>query len=185
MNLFKAYYAQIIKQDLINKFKLENHQSMPKLTQITLNFGCKNFSIQKFAITVLALEIISLKKSSVTAAKTPNVLLKIQKGQPTGCKVDLKKKEIYVFLTKLNLEILPKLKNFFGFRIGNRHSNFFFRIHSKDLLLEEFERNYPLFTTIPTLDVNVKINSKNEKKVIFLAKSIKTPFIKKSQDFLL
>jgi len=175
MNFFQTYYEKVVKQDLINKFIYKNNTKLPKLKQITLNFGCKNFSIQKFATTMLALEIITLKKSSITIAKKPNILLKIQKGQPAGCIVKLQNKEIYIFLTKLNIEILPKLKNFSEFKFKKQRSNFFFQIPRDTLMLKEFEIQYPLFVGLSTLDINIVTNSKKEKEILFLIKSIKLP----------
>jgi len=175
MNFFQTYYEKVIIQDLINKFNYKNNIKLPKLKQITLNFGCKNFSIQKFATTMLALEIIALKKSSITIAKKPNILFKIQKGQPAGCIVKLRNKEIYAFLTKLNIEILPRLKNFSEFRLKKQMSNFFFRIPRDSIMLQEFEIQYPLFVGLSTLDINIITNSKKEKEILFLVKSMKLP----------
>ena len=126
MHFLKTYYRRIIKQDLTNKFIFNNNKNLPKLKKIILNFGCKNFSIQKFATTMLALEMICLKKTAITTSKKPNLILKIQKGQPAGCRVELKNKEIYDFLTRLTLEILPKFKNFPGLKVEQNFSNFFF-----------------------------------------------------------
>ena len=179
MNIFKTYYKQIIKQDLINKFIFTNNKKIPKLKKITLNFSCKNLSIQKFGITMLALEIISLKKGTITITKKPNVILKIQKGSPAGCKVELKNHQIYTFLTKLNLEIIPKLKNFRGFHVEKQIFNFFFQIPGSEIKLKEFENQYPLFSNLPTLDINIFTTTKNPKELIFLAKSIKLPFDQK------
>jgi large subunit ribosomal protein L5 len=178
MDFFTTYYERIIKQDLINKFKCKNNKTIPKFVKITLNFGCKNFTIQKFATAMLALEIITFKKSTITHAKTPNVLLKIQKGQPAGCKVILKKKEMYSFITRLNLDILPKLKNFSGFKIKQQSSNFIFQIPNSKITINEFEKHYPLFANLPTLDINIQTNSQNMDEILFLAKSIKLPIIK-------
>ena len=179
MNIFKTYYKQIIKQDLINKFIFTNNKKIPKLKKITLNFSCKNLSIQKFATTMLALEIISLKKGTITLTKKPNVILKIQKGHPAGCKVELKNNQIYTFLTKLNLEIIPKLKNFQGFHVKKQIFNFFFQIPGNEITLKEFENQYPLFSNLPTLHVNIVTTTKNTKELIFFAKSIKLPFDQK------
>ena len=176
MNLFQIYYKQIIKQDLTNKFIFSNNKKIPKLKKITLNFGCKNMTIQKFTTTMLALEIISLKKGAITTTKKPNVILKIQKGQPTGCKVNLKGHQIYLFLTKLYLEIIPKLKNFRGFKIEKQVFNFFFQIPTNEIVLKEFEEQYPLFSNLPSLDVNILTTTSNPKELIFLAKAMKLPF---------
>lgn len=173
MSFLKTYYEQIIKPDITNKFKFNDNKTITKLKKITLNFGCKNFSIQKFATTMLALEIISTKKASITTAKNPNLLLKIQKGQPSGCKVVLKNKEMYAFLTKLHLEILPKLKNFEEFNIETQSSSFLFRIPSDKIMLKEFENHYPLFANLPNLDVHISTNAKSPNETLFLAKSFK------------
>ncbi len=180
MNFFKTYYKRIIRQDLTNKFIFTNNTKIPKLKKITLNFGCKNFSIQKFATTMLALEIISLKKGTITITKKPNVILKIQKGQPAGCKVELTNHQIYLFLTKLNLEIIPKLKNFHGFKIEKQIFNFLFQIPGNEIILKEFENQYPLFSNLPTLDINIFTTTTNSKELTFIAKAIKLPFHQKT-----
>ena len=179
MNFLNNYYKKIIRQDLINKFIFDNNRKIPKLEKVTLNFGCKNLSIQKFAITMLALEIITLKKGTITTTRKPNVVLKIQKGQPAGCKVELKKNQIYTFLAKLNIEILPKLKNFQRFKLNKQMSNFFFQIPGDEIILKEFENHYPLFSNLPTLEINILTNTKDIKEILFLAKAIKLPFSKK------
>lgn len=175
MNFFTTYYKQIIKQDLINKFKYKNNKTIPKILKITLNFGCKNFTIQKLATAMLALEIISFKKSTITYAKTPNMLLKIQKGQPSGCKVTLQKKEMFSFITRLTIDILPKLKNFSGFKLKQQSYNFVFQIPENKITISEFEKHYPLFANLPTLDISIQTNSENSEEILFLAKSIKLP----------
>jgi ribosomal protein L5 len=175
MNFYKTYEKRIIKQDLINKFQFQNSKKLTQLKKITLNFGCKSFQTQKFAATMLALELIASKKGMVTTAKNPNILLKIQKGQPAGCKVELRNEEICQFITKLSLEILPKLKHFSGFKLERQFSNLFFQMPGNKLMLKEFENQYPLFANLPALDVNIATNSRNSKKNLFLAKAIKLP----------
>lgn len=179
MNLIQNYYKRIIKQDLTNKFIFANNKKIPKLKEITLNFGCKNMTIQKFATTMLALEIISLKKSTITVAKKPNVLLKIQKGQPAGCKVKLRNYQLYLFLTKLHLEIIPRLRNFHGFKIEKQVFQCFFQIPGNEIILKEFENHYPTFSNLPTLDINIFTTTKNNEELIFLTKAIKLPFYQK------
>lgn len=178
MQFLQYYNEKIIKYDFINKFKYKNTTEIPKLQKIILNFGCKNFTMQKFAITFLALEIITTKKGSITTAQKPNILLKIQKGQPAGCKVTLKKKSMYNFLSKLLLDILPKLKNFIGLKIVIKTHSFFFQLSNNEIQLKEFEEQYPLFSNLPKLDINFLTNSKNQEELLFLIKSLKFPTFK-------
>ena len=179
MHLLKNLNEKIIKHDLINKYRYKNTKDLPKLKNITLNFGCSNFNIQKFAITLLALEILTSKKSGLTKSKSANVLLKIQKGQPAGCKVTLEKKDIYKFLNKLIIENLPRLQNFSGFKIKIKTSIVSFKLSNKEISLQEFDNQYPLFENLPYLDVNVLTTAKSDKELLFLLKAIKIPIYEK------
>lgn len=179
MNILDNYYKKIIGNDLTNKFIFNNDKKIPKIEKIILNFGCKNFSVQKFAVTMLALEIISFKKGTITITRKPNVLLKIQKGQPAGCKVELTNDHIYNFLARLTIEILPNLKNNRKFKFNKQMSNFFFQIPGNEIMLKEFESHYPLFSDLPNLDINLVTNTKNTKEILFLAKSFKLPIARK------
>ena len=180
MNFIANSNKKIIKNDLINKFNYKNIKNMPELQKLILNFGCKNFNIQKFATTLLALEIFASKKGGVTTAKKANILLKIQKGQPAGCKITLRNKEIYSFLNKILIEILPKIKNFKGFKIKTQNSTFSFQIVGNEIMLQEFEDQYPLFANLPNLDIQISTNSKSEKELIFLIKAIRIPIYQKN-----
>jgi len=179
MHFLRYYNQKIIKHDLINKFRYNNINNIPKLKKIVLNFGCKNFNIQKFETTLLALEIITTKKSALTVAKNANVLLKIQKGHPAGCKVTLREKEVDNFLIRLFLEILPKLKNFSGFKFKKESiQSFSFKLTGNQILLQEFEEQYPLFANLPNLDVFISTTSKTQKELLFLIRSLKFPISK-------
>lgn len=175
MHFLKYYNKKIIKQDLINKFKYKNLNDIPKLKKVTLNFRCKNLTIQRLATTMLALEILVIKKCSITVAKNANILLKIQKGQPAGCRVTLKQETMYNFLTKLFLEILPRLKNFLGLKVETTVHNFSFKLNNNEIVLKEFEEQYPLFSNLTDLNVNISTNSKNNEELRFLIESFKFP----------
>lgn len=179
MNFLHAYNTKIIQYDLINKFPHKNIKTIPKLKSMTLNFGCKNFNIQKFATTLLALEILTSKKGTLSVSRNANVLLKIQKGQPAGCKVILKGKEVNTFLTKLQLEMLPKLKNFIGFKFNVKASTLSFQFLRNNITLPEFDNQYPLFSNLPNLDIHISTDARNQKELLFLIKSMKFPFFEK------
>lgn len=175
MNLLKTLENRILKQDLINKYRYKNINELPKIKKIILSFSCTTETIQKFATTMLALEMIASKKSSLTTSKSANVFLKVQKGQPAGCKVVLKKKYIYNFLEKLILEILPKLTNFSGFHVQAKGSTLSFKLFSRELLLKELENQYPLFDNLPVLDIHIITTAQTKKECLFLAKTLKIP----------
>lgn len=173
MHFLEHYYEKIIKQDLIHKFNYKTINKLPKLKKIILNFGCKNFSIQKLAKTLLAMELITTKKSTITVAQNSNILLKIQKGYPAGCKVILTKKKMYPFLAKLLIEIFPKIKDFSDVKVSIKKNTFSFKLNNNNLVLKELEEQYPLFSDLPNLDINIQTNVQTQNELLFLIKSLK------------
>ena len=171
MNPLKKYYKRIIRHDFVNKFRIKHNENLPDLKKITLNFGCKGFPTPKFATTALALEIIAKKKASITTSKKPNILLKIQKGQPVGNKVELKKNRAHIFINNFNLIVLTQSKNFSGFKVKNQA--IFYQLTKNTIKLQELETQYPLFSELPILDITIFANSKNTNKLMFFTKSIK------------
>ena len=169
MNPFKNYYKRIIRQDFVNKCKTNHSEKLPNPEKITLNFGCKGFTLTKFATTTLALEVIAKKKASITTSKKPNVLLNIQKGQPVGNKIELKKNRTYLFIN--NLLVLTQFKNFSGFRIKDRSISY--QLPKNAIKLQELEAQYPLFSELPVLDITIFANSKGNSRLVFFTKSIK------------
>lgn len=179
MHFFKTFNDKIINHDLINKYQYKNIKKLPKIKRITLKFdGCGNFNIQKFATTILALEIIALKKSSIITSRVPNLSLKIIKGQPAGCRVILQKRNCYKFLSKLIIEILPKLTDFLSIKDKINKSVLSFQLLKKNIILKELDDKYPLFINLPNLNVQVLTTTKREKELLFVIKSIKYPYKK-------
>ena len=173
MHFLEHYYKKIIKQDLITKFNYKTIDKLPELKKIILNFGCKNFSIQKMATTLLAMELLTTKKSTITVAQNSNILLKIQKGYPAGCKIVLTKTNMYRFLTKLLVEILPKVKDFSDLNINLKKNIFSFKLNNNNIILKEFEEQYPLFRDLPDLDINIQTNTQTQNELLFIIKSFK------------
>ena len=180
MNSLEYYYKTIIKYDLINKFSYSNIKKIPELKKIVLNFGCKSSEIKELATSLLALELIINTNTPIflTKSKQPNVLLKIRKGAPVGCKVILKKKTMYDFFLKLITEILPNLKNFEGinFKKSITNSNFSFTL--KNLVtFKELETYFYLFEKLPPLNITIITNTSTKKELFFLINSFKLPLL--------
>ena len=84
---------------------------------------------------------------------------------------------MYEFLGKLLIEILPKIKNFSGFKVKIQNNSFSFKLESDDIKLKELEEQYPLFSNLSDLGVSIKTNTKTQKELIFFFKSLKLPII--------
>ena len=109
---FNSFHLKTLKYELCNKFAYKNISELPKLKKIILNFGCRTADLKHLSASLLALELITCQKGRITTTKSPNLLLKIKKGNPSRFKVTLKKKQMLNFLLKMIINVFPKIKNF-------------------------------------------------------------------------
>ena len=178
MNMLENYYHKVIKYDLINKFPYTYLNEVPELKKIVLNFGCKNSEIKNLASALFALELITMKSGSLTRAQRPNLLLKIRKGNPTGCVVVLQKSKMYTFLFKLLTEVFPNLKDFQGINISNKIAEHRFSFTLDNLInFKELEKQFYLFINLPPLNITFVTNTRSKKELSYLLRSLKLPII--------
>lgn len=182
MHFLEYPYKKTLKYDLANKFFYNKTKDLPKLKKITLNFNCKTTEIKNLSASLLALELITNQKGKLTATKHSNVLLKIRKGNPVGCKVTLRKKQMFYLLEKILIKILPKIKNFNGFLINRKlkKNAFSYELHDT-LFFNELEEHYYLFNTLPNLSITLITQSKMKEELIFILKSLQFPMKNKSK----
>jgi large subunit ribosomal protein L5 len=177
MHFLEHFSEKTLKYDLTNKFFYNTTKHLPKLEKIILNFGCKTTGIKNLATSLLALELITSQRGSLTTTKHSNILLKIRKGNPAGCKVTLQKSNMFNFLAKTLIEILPKVKDFNGLTLTKKIKKnvFSYELH-ETFSFHELEEHYYLFNTLPKLDVTFIANSKAKEELIFILKSLQLPF---------
>lgn len=175
MHRLDYYYRNIVKYDLLNKFQYNTLKKIPKIKKIILNFGCKNSDLKQLSTALLALELVSSQKGMLTVSKNSNILLKIRKGSPVGCKVILQKNSMYNFFAKLLIEILPRLKNFSSLILKTKklkNAAISYKI-ANTLIFFELEHNYYLFNNLPNLNITIVTNSSTREELVFLLNSFK------------
>lgn len=178
MHFLEKFYNKTLKYDLINKFLYNKTKNLPKLKKIILNFGCKTADIKQLASSLLAIELIVNKKGNLTKTKYPNILLKIRKGNPTGCKVTLYNYQMFDFFSIMLIEILPNLKNFSGFNVSKKAKrNIFSYTLYETFCFSELKNHYYLFNNLPKLNITLITNSKTKEELVFLLLSFQWPFI--------
>ena len=172
MFFFEKYYNNIIKNDLLTKFNYKNVKTIPKLKKIILTFGFNTSDFKKISIALLALKLITKKQSKIVSAKKPNVLLKIRKGEPVGCKVILTKKFMFLLLSNLLFKILPFN---FKYRILLKECNVnSLTFNIKNILIfKTLEQNYILFNRIDNLHLTVVTASKNKEEFFYFLNLLK------------
>lgn len=160
----------------MNKFFYKSTKILPKVTKVVLNLGCNTQDISNFASSLLALSFITDQTGVFTASRKSNILLKIRKGNLTGCKVTLKNFKGFFFLLRNIWSIFPKIKNFKGFNLEQQlKSNTFSYELSDSLVFPEVESYYFLLKGLSKLNLTLTTSCKSEKEMIFLVKTIQIP----------
>ena len=178
MKNLNYYYQIVIKQDLINKFNYKTSKKIPQISKIGLNITPKNNDLKQILTFLLALELIASQKAILSTTKKPKIILKMKKGLLSGCRVTLKKKVKYDFLSRLIIEIFPELKQSVGFQLRkNKDLNTKVLAFSLMNLLNfpELEANYSYFTNLSNLNIIIVTNVNKSNELIFLLKSFKIP----------
>jgi large subunit ribosomal protein L5 len=171
MHFFEYYNENVVKYDLVNKFRYKNLTNIPKLKFISLRFNFKRYDLKQLIAALTALELITSQKGSLLESRVSSVSLKIRKGQPIGCKVILRRVKMKQFLAKLINKIIIENKT------ANQETNFAcnmfsFKI-SNVLIFSELEKNYQFFKNLKGLDISIATTAVNFKSFMFLIKSHK------------
>lgn len=176
MNFLNYFYKKTLKFDLINKFYYTDLKNLPKLQKAILSFSCKTTELKVLATNLLALELITKQKGTLTISKKPNLLLKIRKGNPTGCRLTLKKHLLFNFLEKTLTEIFPHIKSFEGIPVNQKVEQTSLSLIIRNTLnFSELTEHYYLFNNLSDLNLSIVTSVKTKQEMIFFLRSLQLP----------
>lgn len=178
MSFLEYFYYNIVKYDLINKFKYKKIHQIPKFKKIVLHFNFNNINLKQLASGILALELLTTQKSFLIKSKTSNISLKIRKGYPIGCQVILRKTLMYQFYSKLLIQFFLNIKQIklsTKKKIVKKFNNSFSFEIEKILFFSELGNHYHVFNKLSNLKIVIATNSSSSYELFFLLKSFKFP----------
>lgn len=116
MTRLQERYQKEVIPAMIEKFGYKNIMEVPKLEKIVINMGVgeakENQKVLESAISDLTL--IAGQKPILTRAKKSVANFKIRENMPLGCKVTLRKAQMFEFADKLMSIALPRVRDFRG-----------------------------------------------------------------------
>ena len=113
--LMTQYKKEIVPK-LMKRFGYKNIHQVPKITKICLNIGVGEATQDaKFLDgSVADLTVISGQKPVITRAKKSISNFKLREGNPIGCRVTLRRLQMYEFLDRLFNGSIPRIRDFRG-----------------------------------------------------------------------
>jgi large subunit ribosomal protein L5 len=112
----KTKYADSIKSTLIEEFKYENVNQVPRLVKVVVNMGVGDAAKDSKLIdgAVRDLTLITGQKPQVTKARKSIAQFKLREGMPIGAHVTLRGDRMWEFLDRLLSLALPRIRDFRG-----------------------------------------------------------------------
>lgn len=116
MNSLFNYYKDDVIQHLMQKFRYKSIMQVPKINKVTINMGI-GYSVNDKKTLEKSIEdlmMISGQKPIITKAKKSIASFKIRQGQSIGCKVTLRRLNMWNFLEKFIYIAMPRIRDFRG-----------------------------------------------------------------------
>ena len=110
------HYQTTVVPALMEQFEYSSVMQVPRITKITLNMGVGEAVTDKKVMEAAVGEItrIAGQKPVVTKARKSVAAFKIREGWPIGCKVTLRRRQMYEFLDRLISVAFPRVRDFRG-----------------------------------------------------------------------
>lgn len=174
--LQEVYNEQVIPA-MMEKFGYKNVMEVPRLEKIVLNMGVGEAKDNAKALesAVSDMTIIAGQKPVITRAKKSVANFKIREQMPIGCKVTLRKVQMYQFADKFMNIALPRVRDFRGVSDKSFDGRGNFSIGIKEQLIFP-EIDYDKVDAIRGMDIVFVTTAKTDEEARALLKSLGMPF---------
>lgn len=116
MARLKEFYKETVVPQLMQQFGYKTVMQVPRIEKITLNMGVGEAvgdkKVLEFAVGDMTK--IAGQKPVVTKARKSIAGFKIRDGYPIGCKVTLRREQMFEFLDRLVSVAIPRIRDFRG-----------------------------------------------------------------------
>lgn len=172
----ELYDTEVVKA-MQEKFGFENKHEMPKLDKIVINMGVGEATQNRAFIENAAndLGLITGQKPIITKARKSNASFKIRDGQAIGCKVTLRRQQMYEFLDRLVTIAMPRIRDFRGIngKSFDGRGNYAMGLTEHTIFPEI---NYDKVDTVRGMDIVICTTAKTDEQAKELLKLFKLPF---------
>ena len=179
LNRRHAYYNEVVKAQLKEKFGYKNVMEVPKLDKIVLSLrlGKEKDNAKAFNTAVEELTLIAGQKAVITTAKKSVANFKLREGQKIGAKVTLRGDKMYEFFDRLISVALPRVRDFQGLSTTSfdGRGNYSFGVKEQIIFPEII---YDKIDAVRGFDIMFITTAKSNEEALELLKLMGVPFKK-------
>ena len=177
----KPRYQDLYEKEIVpamqEKFKYKNKHEIPQLVKIVMNMGVGEATQDRKHIENAAndMALIAGQKPVVTKAKQSNASFKIRDGQAIGCKVTLRRDQMYEFLDRFVTIALPRVRDFRGINGKSFDGRGNYAVGIKEHIIFP-EIDYDKVDKIRGMDIVICTTAKTNEEAKELLRLFKLPF---------
>lgn len=174
--LEKIYKEEVVP-NLIKKFGYANPMEVPKITKITINMGVGEAATNKKILenAVADLAKISGQKPITTKSRVSVASFKIRDGWPIGCKVTLRRAQMFEFLDRLITIALPRVRDFRGVSGRSFDGRGNYNMGVKEQIIFP-EIDFDQVDAVRGMDIAITTTAKSDAEAKALLEAFKFPF---------
>ena len=177
MARLKDFYTTTVVPELMKQFSYNSIMEVPRIEKITLNMGVGEAVADKKVMehAVSDLEKIAGQKPVVTVARKSIAGFKIRDNYPVGCKVTLRRDQMFEFLDRLVTIALPRVRDFRGVngKSFDGRGNYNMGVREQ-IIFPEIE--YDKIDALRGLNITITTTAKTDEEAKALLSLFKFPF---------
>jgi len=179
MARLQQFYTETVVPQLQEKLQLANIMQVPRISKITLNMGVgEAIADRKIVDKAMAdMTLIAGQKPVVRRARKSVASFKLRDGMPIGCKVTLRKRQMYEFLDRLISIAIPRIRDFRGLSLKSFDGRGNYSMGVQEQIIFP-EIDYDNIDTIRGMDITITTTAVNNEQGQALLESFNFPFKK-------
>jgi large subunit ribosomal protein L5 len=162
---------------LTEQFGYKNVMQVPRITKITLNMGVGEAAANKKVLenAVADMAKLSGQKPITTKARVSVASFKIRDGWPIGCKVTLRRAQMWEFMDRLINISLPRVRDFRGVsaKAFDGRGNYNFGI-KEQIIFPEID--FDQVDALRGMDISITTTAKTDDEAKALLAAFSFPF---------
>ncbi|HGM0663176.1 TPA: 50S ribosomal protein L5 [Neisseria gonorrhoeae] len=177
MARLREFYKETVVPELVKQFGYKSVMEVPRIEKITLNMGVGEAVADKKVMehAVSDLERIAGQRPVVTVARKSIAGFKIRDNYPVGCKVTLRRDQMFEFLDRLITIALTRVRDFRGVsgKSFDGRGNYNMGVREQ-IIFPEIE--YDKIDALRGLNITITTTAKTDEEAKALLSLFKFPF---------